>query len=436
MLSFLLSARSVPIWALLGAPLLAFSQSLPRPPVEAVGLAETAEPLSLVSAMQLAEQRSQALVAQSLMANAAQERAVAAGQRPDPVLRLGLDNVPVQGGSSGRFTREPTTARSIALSQTLTGEAKRLARSERYTQEASLALSRLAGQRSELRRAAALAWWRVRAEDQRLALLSAQREEADLTAAAAEAAYRAGRGAQAEIFMARSALAGLQDQRLAAQYRLDSARTELRRWVGKAGEAPLADAPALAQHPLKERVGDWALTDPVLQAATGREAAAIAQAAQAREERSADWTVDVRYAQLGSKFDNKLSVGFSLPLRWDAANRLDREWAARLAEADQAQAESEELRRARRAEVERWEQGWQSGLQRLKWLDAERLPLVRARLQATLGAYRAGSGPLQAVLDARQAELALQQERLQIELDTASDWARLNTLNNPKEVTP
>ncbi|QCB46579.1 TolC family protein [Hydrogenophaga sp. PAMC20947] len=386
--------------------------------------------------MQQAEQRSQALEASSLMAAAAQARAVGAGQRPDPMLRLGLDNVPVEGGGSRRFTREPTTARSIALSQTLTGAAKRAARSERYTQEAHLALSRRAAQRSELRRSVALVWWRVRAEEQRLALLAAQKDEAGLTVAAAEAAYRAGRGAQVDVFMARSAVVALQDLQLATQARLDGARTELRRWVGAAADRPLAAAPALTLPPLGDRAAAWEANDPLLLAAGAREATSSAQAAQAREERSADWSVDVRYAQLGSSFDNKLSVGFSVPLQWNAAKRQDREWVARLAEADQAQAEAEEIRRARRADVERWEQGWSAGLQRLTWLDRERLPLVQARGQAALGAYRAGSGPLQAVLDARQAGLALQLERVQLELDTASDWARLNTLNNPEEVTP
>ena len=453
MLSFLLPARVVLVCGLLGAPL-AFAASPPFHPVDAPAWAaakpqaeagvgaqfnasiEVVRLLDLASAMRQAEQRSQTLEASLLVAAAAQARAVAAGQRPDPVLRLGLDNVPVEGGGSQRFTREPTTARSIALSQTLTGTAKRTARSERYTQEARLALSRRAAQRSELRRSVALAWWRVRAEEQRLALLAAQTDEAGLTVAAVEGAYRAGRGVQAEVFIARSAVVALQDQQLATQARLASARTELRRWVGAAADRPLAPAPALTSPPLGDGAATWEANDPLLLAAGAREATSNAQATQAREERSADWSVDVRFAQLGSSFDNKLSVGFSVPLQWNMARRQDREWAARQAEADQAQAEAEEIRRARRAEVERWEQGWSAGLQRLTWLEHERLPLVQARGQAALGAYRAGSGTLMAVLDARQAELALQLERVQLELDTASDWARLNTLNNPEEVNP
>jgi outer membrane protein TolC len=393
-------------------------------------------PLGLVESMRVAEQRSQGLRSQASRSDAARQRAVAAGQRPDPVLRLGLDNVPVEGGSSRLLTREPTTARSIGLVQTLPGAAKRDARRERFEQDALLALSQRELQRSNVRQGAALAWWSVRAEAQRQAVLAAQRDEAALTVAAAEAAYRAGRGSQTDVFTARSAIVALEDRRLVAQTRLETARSALRRWTGPRGDATLSQAPALDRSPLSEQLAAWQSQDPELQAAAARESAALAMAALAREERVADWTVDLRFAQLGSRFDNKISLGFSVPLRWDTANRQDREVAARVAEVKQAQADTEELRRSRQADVERWQHGWRFGLERLRLLDGQALPLVQSRAQAALGAYRAGSGSLQSVLDARQAELALQLERLQIELDTASDWTRLDALNLPLEVSP
>jgi cobalt-zinc-cadmium efflux system outer membrane protein len=393
-------------------------------------------PLGLVEAMRVAEQRSQALQSQQSRSDAARQRAVAAGQRPDPVLRLGLDNVPVQGGTSQLLTREPTTARSIGIAQALPRATKREARRERFEQEALLALSQRELQRSNVRQATALAWWAVRAEVQRQAVLVAQRDEAGLTVAAAEAAYRAGRGPQTEVFVARSALVSLEDRRLAAQTQLESARSALRRWTGARGDATLSEAPALDQSPLSEPAPAWQTQDPQLQASAARESTAVAMAALAREERVPDWTVDLRFAQLGSRFDNKVSLGFSVPLRWDAANRQDREVAARLAEVEQAQAETEELQRSRQADVERWQHGWRLGLQRLHLLDGQALPLAQSRSQAALGAYRAGSGSLQSVLQARQAELALQIERVQIELDAAADWTRLATFNLPPEVSP
>ena len=48
--------------------------------------------------------------------------------------------------------------------------------------------------------------------------------------------------------------------------------------------------------------------------------------------------------------------------------------------------------------------------------------------EAALAAYRAGSGPLTAVLDARRSEIDVRTERLRIELDRARIWAQLNYL--------
>jgi outer membrane protein TolC len=384
--------------------------------------------LDLATAMALADTLSQAVPAQQAAALAARERAVAAGQRPDPVLRIGLDNVPIEGSTTHLLTREPTTARSIGINQALPDAAKRAARSDRFEQVARLADAQVQARRSELQRETALAWWAVHAETRRLALLAAQRTEAELTVQAAEAAYRAGRGAQAEVFMARAAPARLDDTRLQAEARLANARSALRRWVGAPADGPLADPPALTALavPPPERLADL---DATLQAAVAAEAAARAATRVADEERRADWSVDLRFAQRGPRYDNMVTVGLSLPLRWDPANRQDRELAARQAEALQAEAEAEELRRSRRALIERWHQGWQSGLARLAGIDGELLPLAAARTHAALAAYRAGSGALQPVLDARQAELALQLERLQVELETASNAMRLTTLN-------
>jgi cobalt-zinc-cadmium efflux system outer membrane protein len=431
------SARCALTIALLSGPL-AFAQS-PPPTLESAQSAPPMDALSVNQAMRLAEQRSQALRAQALMADAAQARAVAAGQRPDPVFRVGLDNVPIEGAADHRLTREAMTARSVGISQTLPSASKRLARSQAFEQQADLARVRGEAQRIELRRATALAWWAVRAETQRLAVLTAQKNEADRIVLASEASFRASTGQQSDVFLARGARLKLDEQTLIRQASLDNARTTLRRWVGAPGDRPLlsADTAVLQRHPLGDGPAQaWAERDPEVQAALAREAAAAAMVGLAREDVAADWTVDLRFSQLGPRFDNKLTLGFSVPIRWDTANRQEREVVARLAETAQAQADTEETRRARLADIERWQQGWQLGLQRLDLLDNQGLPLAQTGVAAALAAYRAANGGLAMVLQARQAELAVQLERVQLELDAASDWARLDALNSPQEVTP
>ncbi len=400
-----------------------------------IGAGAQAPPaLGFEDAMARAEAHSRALPAQQAAARAARERAVAAGQRPDPVWRIGLDNVPVEGGTEHLLTRESGTARSIGVVQALPDAAKRAARSRRFEQDEKLALVDREARRADLRRETALAWFAVDAEQKRLALIDAQRVDAALVVQAAESAYRTGRSGQAEVFIARALPARLDDQRLDAQARLDTARSALRRWVGPAADGPLGTAPSISRYAPEGGIPAQALAgDPQLLSAVAREHNARAMVDVAREERRADWSVDLRFQQRGPRFDNMVTFGLSMPLRWDLANRQDREVAARQAEVEQAEAETEELRRRRMADVERWTHRWRAGLARLAGVDGVQLPLAAARADAALAAYRAGGGSLEAVLVARQADLALRLERVQIESDTASDWARLITLIPPPE---
>ena len=73
-------------------------------------IAHAAEALSLPQAVQAALARSLALGAQDAAARSARDMAVAAGQRPDPVLRLSLDNVPLSGPDRFSTTRDFMTA--------------------------------------------------------------------------------------------------------------------------------------------------------------------------------------------------------------------------------------------------------------------------------------------------------------------------------------
>lgn len=393
---------------------------------QASGSAGT-EALSFNTALSVASQRSQALPAQLALARAARERAVAAAQLPDPVLRLGLDNVPIEGSRDSLLTREPTTARSIGVVQALPAATKREARAQRFGREAELAMAGRATRLAALRRDAALAWLSVRAAQQRLGLLDAQRLQAERVQDAALASYRAGGGSQADVFAARADLARLDDRRLREASVLAEAQQLLQRWVGDVAARPPGALPAISELPpdlLTRAAGE----DPVLMQAAAQEAAARARVGLADEERRSDWTVDLRFAQRGPRYDNMVTIGLSLPLRWDAANRQDRELAARQAELAQVEAETEELRRERAAEVARWHVRWRAGLARLAGYDEALLPLAASRTQAALAAYRAGGGALKAVLDARQAELSTQLDRVAVEFDSASDWARLTTL--------
>ena len=190
--------------------------------------ASDARPLELSTAVQAALARSQALSAQDAAARSAREAAVAAGQRPDPVLRFSLNNLPIEGDNRFSTSSERMTSKAISLMQAFPAEGKRQARSQRFEREADVALATRAQRAASLRRDTAIAWFERQAQEQRVSLLRAQLNENRLQLQAADAATRGGLPAGAsspsvEWLTARDALAQTQQALLVAEAALVNA---------------------------------------------------------------------------------------------------------------------------------------------------------------------------------------------------------------------
>ncbi|MGC4366748.1 TolC family protein [Hydrogenophaga sp. R2] len=383
------------------------------------------EPLGLSAAVSAAVARSRSLDASADVARSAREMAVAAGQRPDPVLRLSLDNLPVDGPDRFSVTRDFMTMRSIGLIQTLPNSDKRRARAERFEREADAAMSERIQRLAALQTEVAQAWLERRMQEQRFDVLQAQIAEARVLVQTTEATLRGGRGSIADTLDAREALAQLEQGLIGALAERANARLTLARLTGWPPGQPLADPP-----PMRLRSTPIGSPDrlPDINTLHAREAVARAEAEVARQELKPDWSAEVMFSQRGSPFSNMVSIGVSVPLQWDQPQRQQRELAARLARVNELEAEREELTRERLLQVQRWQQAWQAGLDRLAFLDAQRRPLAAQRVDAALAAYRGGRGDLGSVLQARRDVLNLSLERLALERETAGLWAQLDYL--------
>jgi outer membrane protein TolC len=394
------------------------------------GTAAAAEPpLTLAEAQRLAVSHSLQLQGQQQAIGAARDMAVAAGQLPDPVLSAGIDNLPVSGADRYNTGADFMTMRRIGLSQELTSSDKRRLRAARFDSEAQKALAQRDLTHAAIERDTALAWL-DRYYAQAAAALAAQLvAQSQLEIDAADSAYRGGRGAQADALGARASLVLAQDRAADLSRRERAASIQLARWTGLAADAPLAEKPDIAAVPLDSThlPADLAAHPDIAvmkaQADLARTDASLAQAA-----RSNDWTVSVAFQQRGAGNSNMVSLGFSVPLQWDRKNRQDRELAAKLALAEQANAEREEALRSHVAEVAAMIEEWRSNRQRQDRYQRELLPLSASRADAVLAAYRGGKASLADVLAARRADTESRLQALQLEADTARLWAQLNFL--------
>lgn len=379
--------------------------------------------------METAQARSETLQAQDAATRAAREMAVSAGRLPDPVLRLSMNNLPIEGPMRYSLAGERMTMRSVEIMQTFTGSEKRQARSVRYEREAEAASSMRSMQKARLLTQTARAWFDRHFQEQMLALLQRQREESVRVREAVESAYRGGRNSQADVLAAHAAIARIDDRLHEARAEFSNAKALLQRWVGEVALQPLGippriDSTRLAKHQLSHEIDQH----PDIAVMNARERVALAEADVAGEEKNADWSWSLMYSKRGSQFGDMVSLGVSIPLQWDQARKQNRELAARLERVEQVRSEREEVRRERLFEVQRLLANWRSNLTRLEDYDKTLIPLATERVEATEAAFRGGKAPLAAVLDAQRMVIDAQLERLRIEKQTAAWWAELEYL--------
>ena len=385
--------------------------------------------LSLDQALQLAAERSRLVAANRAQAQASREMQASAAQLPDPVLKAGLENVPINGPDQFSIGRDFMTQRTIGLMQEFTRQDKRRARAARFEHEAEVGEAQRELTIAQVRRDVSAAWLERSYQEAARSLLEAQAREVEVQVEAADSAYRAGRGTQADVLAARAQLEQIRDRASGTEQRIAAATAQLSRWIGADAERPLADRPALDAVSMQEDLLDRQVDrHPQLAVLAGQEAMAQADADLARANRRPDWSWELTYGQRGSSYSNMVSLNVSVPVPWNRSHLQDRELAARLAQREQAQAERDDARRALVAEAQATWRQWKIGRLRLAHYDSSLSPLAEQRTGAALAAYRGATAPLASVLEARRSEIETKLERLNVEQDSAQLWVQLNYL--------
>ena len=390
-------------------------------------------PLKLTEALALAADNSKQLAAQDAAVRAASESAVSAGERPDPLLRLGIDSLPVTGPDRLRIGADSFTMRRIGVMQEVTGAHKLDLRRQRGESEAAREQVAKQGILANLQRDTALAWIDRYFADQQRGLLIELIREARLAVDGAAIAFRTGRGSQADMIAARAAIVMFEDKQLQIDRQQRVATLQLARWIGAAADRPLFSPPDWATPSLTVHDADQATTHtlsrhPMLTLLAAQELTARLDSKIAQSAKSPDWTWELSFAQRGAGFSNMISLGVSIPLQIAPSHRQDRDIAAKVALIDQLQAQREDLLRLHTTELRVMQTEWLSFGERIRRVDEGLAPLAAERTAAAGVAYRSGTGPLTAVLEARKNEIDVRLQRSDLEREQARVWAQLKYL--------
>lgn len=391
--------------------------------------------LSMDQAVRLAVARAPVLDARRAQVAAASEDLARAGALPDPMLMVGVDNLPVTGPDAFDPGAESMTMKRIGIRQDVPARAERRARRALAARTVEQAHAAALAERLAVQREAAEAWVGLWTAQQLVAALDELRAQAALASRLARARVEGGVGS------ASTALA-VEAEVLAVEQRLEEARADLA--AAQAGMARWIDAPDAHAGPVPPDFSVLPVPAPALIAALDRagpllavEAATWKTAAAidvAHAGASPDWQIGASYGQRDGSRSDMLMIEFGIQLPLFQRGRQDRDVAARRADHQGALAERDDARRALETSVRAAIARWRGLVRQVERDHGELLPLQRDRSAVALAAFRAGA-PADAWLQARRDEIDTLFAHVRRQGELGRLWASLAYLV-PAEDTP
>jgi outer membrane protein TolC len=399
----------------------------------------TVEPLTQSAPLLTMEEATRlALIDQPLLSGreatieAEQQRAVAAGQLPDPKLLGGLKDVPVDTAEAFSLHRDNFTEFTVGISQEFTRAEKRRLRGARQSLGAEVDRSALDNDARMVRRDTSLAWLDVYEGEQAYRLTQRLIDEGALQVRVLEKDYTAGKASQADWFAAKVDSELIGDKAHDWLHHALRARDGLARWIGDAARRSLAESPSLPALPTT-LPALMARSDhhPVIGGLDKQIDASTTDIALARQAYKPDVSVEL-YFGYRPDFPDFVGVEFTMPLPYFTKNRQDRDLAAARQQSRATEERKRDALRELHAQVSQNYVDWQHFTQRVAEFDAAIVPDAEHRVDAARGAYSAGRGDLDAVLRARRSLLDVHLQRLSLLVESARAQVRLEYLTASK----
>ena len=387
-------------------------------------------PLTIAEAQDLAVAGEPGLDALLARADAMQERAVAAGQLPDPMLRVGIANFPI---NSGGFSTEGMTQAQLAVRQAFP-----------RAREFSAAEKRAAGEafdhgadarRREVLTAVRKAWLDVYLSQKALELVTESRPFFVDLVTIARSLYGVGRKSQHDVLRAELELSRLDDRLIQIGRMRSEAQAALSRWIAaNAYRPPAMKFPEWKTPPGPEDMRAALATHPLLAAAEAGVTASRAAVRIAEENKKPDWAVDLGYGYRegfqpnGDPRSDFVSLSVTVDLPMFGKNRQDRKLAAALGERRAATNSQAALRARLGSELEAEYARWNDLTRRLALYEKQILAQSKGQAQAALLAYQSDAGDFADVMRASIDDLDTRLEHIRLQVKRAQSYAVLANL--------
>ena len=397
-----------------------------------VSVANAAE-FSLQQTLLAAENYSAELSANRNQSDALSSMADSARQLPDPKLKFGIENVPVQGSNSHRFTREGMTMQRISVMQEYVSEDKRDRKAETILAQSASSAAKAEVIRTTLQKTTAQAWLDLALSQKVLTTAQKLVGETERQVGVQKATVASGSSPASSVVDIRMTLLGMEDKVTLAQRDVALAQTRLLQLTGKQIDKTSGTLPRYQRLPadpalLEQNVGQH---PEVIEAA--REAdVAKARSAQSAVAAEPNVGVEVFYAHRADDYDDMAGVMFTVDLPMFKSQRQDKDLAADMSRSMEANDQLALANRERVALVRTLVAQYQAA--QTLWLrqQDEILPLQRQRLSLVEAQYRSGQSTLSDLLNARRTLLDTELAAHSAEKNVAETWAAIRYLT-PQE---
>jgi len=386
----------------------------------------------------LAEAEDRALVAepgqQALQAKAAalRERGVVAGELPDPMLRVGLNNFPIQ---SGGFTTEGMTQAAVGLRQAFPAGKTRSISTRRFDFLAGEMNQNAETRGRNVLTATRKAWLDLYYWNQAHDLVAESRPFFDDLATITLSLYSVGRKNQQDVLRAELQLSRLDERLIEIERQRSRAQAALGEWLGPDAARPIdRKLPNWTQVPALSSMQESLLQHPMLRAADAKIDARLAGVELANERAKPTWALDLGYAYRdgylpsGTPRSDLITLGVTVGLPFFSKKSVDSNLSAALQEKTAAESVREQTVRSLNSQLEAEHARWSDLTRRLSIYDERILGQANDNAEASLLAYQSERGDFAEVMRAYIDDLNTRIDHIRLQVERAQSYAVLANL--------
>ena len=395
-------------------------------------VAQEMSPLTLQEAQELALYDEPGQNSYLSRAEGLREKSVSGGQLPDPTMRVGLANYPIQ---SGGFTTEGMTQAQLAIRQVFPGGDTRELTTQKFQSLAAEMTHKADGRGRDVLTSVRIAWLETHYWRDAKQIATDSRPFFDDLVTISRSLYAVGRKNQQDVLRAELELSRLDDRIIDMSKQHSRSRAALSQWVGDDAARPVAEKlPEWTAVPPLEALKENLQTHPALLAANATVGASLSAVDLAREEYKSDWAIDLGYGYRNGELSNGdprsdfISVAVTFDLPFFRSNRQDRSLGAALSERRAADQSREQVLRRLSSQLEAEYIRWQDLGKRLDLYERLILSVSADNAEAALAAYQSDAGDFADVMRAYVDDLDTRLDYIRLQVERAQSFALLANL--------